>query len=270
MTKEEVIKKNSKKELSASEKSKIEAGKLYAPAKEFIECVKLHAEAIKERIDVEHSVSIHYSSGSCMSPLYIIELKASDPEKERTCLVFTEGDFRSSLGLTNAYIMAATSLDILPNIPQWKDELEAIKYRSGGIKNRGWSYYTYAKLCQQMACPEKGAFTAYKQVFGNDHKPYICELLIPEDALRSSGFERKCRAEKAKVIAIWALEYGDADQVLHFIKTRRRVAHSFWDKKFSYRVGETVTPTNGFDMDRFNTCAPGIHFYMTMTEAAIN
>lgn len=261
---------NKKKLLTESEKSKLEAGELYTPAKEFIESVKLHAEAIKERIDVEHSVSIHHSSVSYMSPLHIIELKTSDPEKERTCLVFTEGDFRSGLGLTNAYIMAATSPDISPNIPQWTDELEAMSYSSGGIKYRGWSYYAYAKHCQLMACPEKGAFTAYKQVFCNDHKPYICELLIPEDALRSSGFERKCRADKAKVIAIWALEYVDIDQVLHFIKTRRRVAHSFWDKKFSYRVGETVTPTNGFDMDRFNTCAPGIHFYMTMAEAARN
>lgn len=233
----------------------------------YIESIKLHAEAIKKRIDVEHSVSIYHSARGCMSPLHIIELKTSDPEKERTCLVYNDV---IGVGLTNAYVMAARSPDILPNIPQWKDELEAMSYRSGGIKRDGWSYYTYAKHRQQMACPEKGAFAAYKQVFGNDHKAYICELLIPEDALRSSGFERKCRADKAKVIAIWALEYVDTNQVAHFIKTRRRVAHSFWDKKFNYRVGETVTPTNGFDMDRFNTCAPGIHFYMTMAEAARN
>ena len=257
-----------KRLLTNSEKSRIEAGTTDELANAYLESVKLHAEAIKARIDVEHSVLIHHSSGSCMSPLHIIELKTDNPEKERMCFCYNDTAY-FNYGL-NPYVMAATSPDISPNIPQWKDELEAASYRSGGIKNRGWSYYQYAKHCQQMACPEKGAFTAYKQVFGNDHKAYICELLIPEEALRSSGFERKCRAEKAKVIAIWALEYVDTNQVLHFVKTRRRVAHSFWDKKFNYRVGETVTPTNGFDTDRFNTCAPGIHFYMTMAEAARN
>lgn len=229
------------------------------------ESVKLHAEAIKKRIDVDHSISIYRSPHGCMSPLHIIELKTFDPEKERTCLVYKD---TTGLELTNAYIMAARSPDILPNIPQWRDEMEVISYRSGGIIRSG--SWAYAKACQLMACPETGSFTAYKQVFGNDHQPYICELLIPEDAERSSGFERKCRASKAKVIAIWTLDYVDIDKVMHFVKTRRRVAHSCYDKDFVYRVGETVIPTNGFCTDRFNTCAPGIHFYMTMAEAASN
>lgn len=234
----------------------------------YMESVKLHAEAIKKRIDVDHSILIYRSPRGCISPLYIIELKTSDPEKERNCFCCNEMDFTISEGKHNPYVVATMSPDILPNIPHWRDEMEVISYRSGGIIRSG--SWAYAKACQQMACPETGAFTAYKQVWCNDHQPYICELLIPEDAERSSGFERKCRASKAKVIAIWMLDYVDIDNVMHFVKTRRRVAHSFWDKKFNYRVGETVTPTNGFDTDRFNTCAPGIHFYMTMAEAANN
>ena len=32
-------------------------------------------------------------------------------------------------------------------------------------------------------------------------------------------------------------------------------------RNFIYKVGETVTVDN-FDDNRFNECAPGIHFYM--------
>lgn len=232
----------------------------------YLESVKRHAEAIKKRIDVEHSILIYRSPSGCISPLYIIELKTSDPEKERHCFCFNEMDFTISEDKRNPYVIATMSPDILPNIPHWRDEMEVISYRSGGIIRSG--SWAYAKACQQMACPEKGAFTAYKKVFCNDQRNYICELLIPEDAMRSSGFERKCRASKAKVVAIWDLEHVDKHRVMHFIKNRKRVAHSSYDNRFVYRVGETVTPTNGFDTDRFNTCAPGIHFFMTMAEAA--
>lgn len=228
----------------------------------YVESVKLRAKAILAQIDLERSVIVYYSNNGWDKMRHIIELKTADPEKERRCFVYTELVNSKDTSEHDPYVMAARLARILPNIPQWKDEI--------GFPRVTPYKWIQAKERQKMACPETGAFTAYKKVYCNDHMSYICELLIPEDALRSSGFERKCRADKAKVVAIWNLEYVDTSRVFHFVKTRKRVAHSIFDKGFVYRVGETVTPTNGFDTYRFNTCAPGIHFYMTMAEAANN
>ena len=103
-----------------------------------------------------------------------------------------------------------------------------------------------------IACPEKGLFTAFKKVSG-----YIVELEIPADALRSSSTTRKCRCSKAKVISITNLDGTPSDV--------KSVA-SGYDSKFIYTIGETVEVPN-FDTNRWNECAPGIHFFITRQEA---
>ena len=104
-----------------------------------------------------------------------------------------------------------------------------------------------------IACPEKGSFTAFKKVPGC----YIVELEIPSDAMRSSATSRKCRCSKAKVISITRFDGTEANV---------DVVYSKYDKDFAYRVGETVEADN-FDTDRWNECAPGIHFFITRQEA---
>jgi hypothetical protein len=79
----------------------------------------------------------------------------------------------------------------------------------------------------------------------------IVELKIPAKAKRTNATGRKCRAEYAKVVAV----HG-ADE-----------AYSTYDSSFVYRVGETVWPTNGFNEDRWDECASGIHFFITREEA---
>ncbi len=103
-----------------------------------------------------------------------------------------------------------------------------------------------------IACPEKGLFTAFKKA-----GKYIIELEIPSDALRSSSTTRKCRCSKAKVISITNLDGTPSD-----IKS---VASGF-NSKFIYTIGETVEVPN-FDTNRWNECAPGIHFFITRQEA---
>ena len=103
-----------------------------------------------------------------------------------------------------------------------------------------------------IACPEKGTFTAFKKA--GEH---IIELEIPSDALRSSSTTRKCRCSKAKVISITNLDGTPSD-----IKS---VASGF-NSKFIYTIGETVEVPN-FDTNRWNECAPGIHFFITRQEA---
>jgi hypothetical protein len=96
--------------------------------------------------------------------------------------------------------------------------------------------------------PETGTFEAWKKCRGG----VIVKLLIPADAKRSHGSERKCRASKATVLEVFGAEVGISGGGQGIVE---------------YRAGETVEPKNGFDEDRWNTCAPGIHFFLTRLEA---
>ena len=106
-----------------------------------------------------------------------------------------------------------------------------------------------------LACPEKGEFIGFKKAYC-EGGGVIVELSIPEDSKRSSATGRKCRCDKAKVIDITSLD-GNA----HY-----KSAISFHDLDFIYVVGKTVTVEN-FEDDRWNECAPGIHFFITRQEA---
>lgn len=106
-----------------------------------------------------------------------------------------------------------------------------------------------------LACPEKGEFTGFKKAH-NERGKVIVELSIPEDSKRSSATGRKCRCDKAKVIDITSLDGN----------THYKSAISFHALDFIYVVGKTVTVEN-FEDDRWNECAPGIHFFITRQEA---
>ena len=105
--------------------------------------------------------------------------------------------------------------------------------------------------CCPLACPEKGSFIGWKKC----RDGAIVELLIPEDARRSSSTGRKCRCDKAKVVSITDKGGNPVD-----------VAASTYNSSFLYRVGEAVTVSD-FDPDRWKECAPGIHFFITRGEA---
>ena len=99
----------------------------------------------------------------------------------------------------------------------------------------------------------KGSFIGFKKVRNN----LIVELEITEDALRSSATGRKYRCSKAKVLSITNIDGTDSDV---------DSARSLWDPDFVYTVGETIEVPN-FDTNRWNECAPGIHFFITRQEA---
>ena len=111
-----------------------------------------------------------------------------------------------------------------------------------------WNVYTEFYPLQ---CPEEGAFIGWKKAHNQ-----IVKLEICADALRSSATSRKCRCSSAKVLAIENIDgskYGD-------------VITSNYDPSFLYKVGEIVKVEN-FDANRWNECAPGIHFFLTREEA---
>ena len=103
-----------------------------------------------------------------------------------------------------------------------------------------------------ISCPEKGSFIGFKKANG-----LIIELEIPSDALRSSATTRKCRCSKAKVISITNQD-GSPSNVTSI--------PSSWDGNFVYRIGDIVEVAD-FDTNRWNECAPGIHFFITRQEA---
>ena len=104
-----------------------------------------------------------------------------------------------------------------------------------------------------LACPEEGSFIGYKKASG-----CLIELLILEDAKRSSATTAKCRCNKAKVLDIENIETGKKVNEIN----------SNYDINFIYKVGEIIHVDN-FDNNRWNECSTGIHFFVNK-ENAIN
>ena len=109
-----------------------------------------------------------------------------------------------------------------------------------------------------LACPEEGSFIGFKKAVldCNYINPVIIKLLIPEDAKRSSATSNKCRCSKAKVLDIQELEGNSIDVI----------ACSKYNYTFKYEVGKIVE-VKDFDENRFNECAPGIHFFINRQDA---
>ena len=103
-----------------------------------------------------------------------------------------------------------------------------------------------------ITCPDAGAFIAWKKVNG-----YIVKLQIPEDAKRCSAASRKCRCDKALVLAIETIEGEAAD-----VSTLTNCAYA----ECVYTVGEMVYP-DSLDDNRWNECSHGIHFFVNRQEA---
>ncbi len=95
-------------------------------------------------------------------------------------------------------------------------------------------------------CPEQGSFIGWKSC----ENGVIVKLLIPASAKRSSATSRKCRASKVKVLKIYGADKG----------------FSKYNPSFFYEVGRTYVVDN-FCEDRWQECAPGIHFFITREEA---
>ena len=121
-----------------------------------------------------------------------------------------------------------------------------------GADLRGANLRGAKNIYMPIACPEEGEFIGFKKANG-----YIVKLRITEDAKRCSATSRKCRCSKAIVVSITNIDGTESGKT--------KIA-SGYDKNFNYEVGETVTVDN-FEDDRWEECAPGIHFFITRKEA---
>ena len=190
----------------------------------------------------------------------------SDPDGERADLsnaylsnAYLRYADLSNADLSNAYLSNAdlryadlSNADLSNAYLRYAD-LSNAYLRYADLSN---AYLRYAENIHiPINCPEKGSFIGFKKAL-TDKEEVIVELLITEDAKRSSATSRKCRCSKAKVLSITSL-----DEKENFNK-----AYSSFDNEFVYELGKTVEP-DSFDEDRFDECSNGIHFFITRQEA---
>ena len=117
-------------------------------------------------------------------------------------------------------------------------------------------------LAKISILPDEGDIIGWKKAWTDNEMPptpVIVKLLIPADAQRSNATGRKCRASKARVLDLQDKQGNSLPS--------DTTAYSEYDTDFTYKKGETVH-VEDFDTNRWNECAPGIHFFITRIEAA--
>ena len=116
-------------------------------------------------------------------------------------------------------------------------------------------------VAQTSILPDEGDIIGWKKAYVDGTmlpKPVIVKLLIPSDAQRSNATGRKCRASTARVLDLQDKQGNSLPP--------DTTAYSSYDSGFKYQKGETVHVEN-FDTNRWDECAPGIHFFITRIEA---
>ena len=113
-------------------------------------------------------------------------------------------------------------------------------------------------IAQTSILPDEGDIIGWKKAIALDGARIIVKLLIPADAQRSNTTGRKCRASKARILDL-------QDQQGNSLPPDT-TAYSSYDPDFTYQKGETIH-VEDFDTNRWNECAPGIHFFITRIEA---
>jgi hypothetical protein len=102
-------------------------------------------------------------------------------------------------------------------------------------------------IAQFQFIPTDGPFIGWKKC----QNGVIVKLCVSKSAQRSHGTERKCRASQVKVLEVFGASEGI----------------SSYDPSVIYRKGKLVKCVAPFYTNRWETCASGIHFYLTREEA---
>ena len=135
--------------------------------------------------------------------------------------------------------------------------------RSADLSYADLSGANHVKLsiAKTSILPDEGDIIGWKKAYVDDTmppRPVIVKLLIPADAQRSNATGRKCRASKARVLDLQDKQGNSLPP--------DTTAYSGHDTDFTYKKGETIH-VEDFDTNRWNECAPGIHFFITRIEA---
>lgn len=141
----------------------------------------------------------------------------------------------------------------------WKNSFEDCMFFNCVIKNTDSDDKINLSESTNMRCPRYDKIIGYKIIIDYDRTRFlIATLEIPAGAKRSSAIGNKCRCEYAKVLSIIDKNGNKYDI------GRSTIVEI--GNHLTYKVGEYVY-ADAFDENRFNECAPGIHFFMTPEEA---
>ena len=140
----------------------------------------------------------------------------------------------------------------------WGANLRGANLRGANL--RGANLWGAKDVVLGFACPDEGAFVAWKKAESDDIENAVCivKLKIPDDAKRLSATTNKCRADKAVVLGIETIDGQPLPDDF--------IAHSSRDVNFKYKLGDTLV-IEDFDEDRWNECSTGIHFFINRVDA---
>jgi hypothetical protein len=136
--------------------------------------------------------------------------------------------------------------------------LRGANLRRADLRGANLPELTIAKI---SILPDEGDIIGWKKAWTDNEMPptpVIVKLLIPSDAQRSNATGRKCRASTARVLDLQDKQGNSLPP--------DTTAYSGYDIDFTYKKGETVS-VEDFDTNRWDECAPGIHFFITRIEA---
>jgi Family of unknown function (DUF5758) len=104
---------------------------------------------------------------------------------------------------------------------------------------------------------------------GDKHYDVLVTLEIGPRTRRVQPRDYKCRAARAKVLAIETLKTKRSVWFkLDEVGGRKiKFAVSKWDRTFRYGVGKVVKPKKKYDPSENSECRSGIHFFLTRQEA---
>lgn len=142
-------------------------------------------------------------------------------------------------------------------------DLSGVDLRYADLSHADLSDANHVQLsiAKTSILPDEGDIIGWKKAWTDDTMPpksVIVKLLIPADAQRSNATGRKCRASKARVLDLQDKQGNSLPP--------DTTAYSGHDTDFTYKKGETIH-VEDFDTNRWNECAPGIHFFITRIEA---
>ena len=136
-----------------------------------------------------------------------------------------------------------------------------LRYADLSHANLRGAEHVKLSIAKTSILPDEGDIIGWKKAYVDGTmlpKPVIVKLLIPADAQRSNATGRKCRASTARVLDLQDKQGNSLPP--------DTTAYSSYDADFTYKKGETIHVEN-FDTNRWNECAPGIHFFITRIEA---
>lgn len=139
-------------------------------------------------------------------------------------------------------------------------DLRGVNLSGADLSQANLSGANHVKLsiAKTSILPDEGDIIGWKKAITLDGAPIIVKLLIPADAQRSNATGRKCRASTARVLDLQDKQGNSLPP--------DTTAYSSYDPDFTYKKGETVH-VEDFDTNRWDECAPGIHFFITRIEA---